>query len=350
MKRLLSMAQRFFNTTIVLAIVLGIMALSHTYGQTSYSGILSHSNSYFTMYPYSSSYDNGTYAKIFYDGHNRRIQFWNSNSATNYTDINVGNVSSYGNLIAYNPDNTSASAFLGWQSNVARIRVGGVGSGATSGLDIQTTGNQSLMRLLSNGNVGIGTTSPTAVFEVNKSVNNQWTTRIKNTGGEALGLLIQSGYGGAQSSNNPTILQLEDNNNNIRMKVQSNGKVGIGAEQIPNGYKLAVKGKILAEEIKVETGWADYVFKEGYDLPSLAEVEQHIMEKGHLINIPAAEEVEENGIQLGEMNKLLLEKIEELTLYTLQQQEELEAQKMAYQELKEEFKNLKQLITNNHEK
>lgn len=322
MKRLISI-QSFFNTTIVLALLLGIMALSHTYGQTSYSGILSHSNGYFTMYPYSSSYDNGTYAKIFYDGHNRRIQFWNSNSATNYTDINVGNVSSYGNLITYNPDNTSASAFLGWQSNVARIRIGGVGPGATSGFDIQTTGDQSLMRLLSNGNVGIGTTNPTAVFEVNKSVNNQWTTRIKNTGGEALGLLIQSGYGGAQSSNNPTILQLEDNNNNVRMKVQSNGKVGIGAEQIPNGYKLAVKGKILAEEIKVETGWADYVFKQGYDLPSLKEVEQHILEKGHLINIPSATEVEENGIQLGEMNKLLLEKIEELTLYTLQQQKEI---------------------------
>ncbi|MGW9686766.1 hypothetical protein [Flagellimonas sp. 2504JD1-5] len=99
--------------------------------------------------------------------------------------------------------------------------------------------------------------------------------------------------------------------------------VGIGTTN-PGSYKLAVKGKIRAEEIKVETGWADYVFKKDYDLPTLEEVEKHIKEKGHLINIPSAKEVEENGIQLGEMNKLLLEKIEELTLYTIQQQKTLE--------------------------
>ncbi|UOY06002.1 hypothetical protein L0P88_18955 [Muricauda sp. SCSIO 64092] len=99
--------------------------------------------------------------------------------------------------------------------------------------------------------------------------------------------------------------------------------LGIGTTN-PGTYKLAVKGKILAEEIKVETGWADYVFKEDYDLPTLQEVEKHIKEKGHLINIPSAQEVKENGIELGEMNKLLLEKIEELTLYCIQQEKKLE--------------------------
>ncbi|WP_418498521.1 hypothetical protein [Flagellimonas sp.] len=101
------------------------------------------------------------------------------------------------------------------------------------------------------------------------------------------------------------------------MTMMANGNLGIGTSD-PGDYKLAVKGKIRAEEIKVETGWADYVFEEGYDLPSLEEVEKHIKEKGHLINIPSAKEVEENGIELGEMNKLLLEKIEELTLYLIQ--------------------------------
>ncbi|WP_159075846.1 tail fiber protein [Muricauda brasiliensis] len=101
------------------------------------------------------------------------------------------------------------------------------------------------------------------------------------------------------------------------------GKVGIGTIA-PGAYQLAVKGKIRAEEIKVETGWADYVFKEGYNLPTLEEVERHIKEKGHLINIPSAEEVSQNGVELGEMNKLLLEKIEELTLYTLQQEKEIQ--------------------------
>ena len=98
--------------------------------------------------------------------------------------------------------------------------------------------------------------------------------------------------------------------------------MGIGTTNT-GSYKLAVKGKIRAEEIKVETDWADHVFEEGYDLPTLEEVERHIQEKGHLINIPSAKEVQENGIQLGEMNKLLLEKIEELTLYILKQEKRM---------------------------
>jgi len=101
-----------------------------------------------------------------------------------------------------------------------------------------------------------------------------------------------------------------------------NGNLGIGTSN-PGAYKLVVNGKIRAKEIKVETGWADYVFKDDYVLPTLAQVEKHIKEKGHLPNIPSAKEVSEKGIELGEMNKLLLEKIEELTLYTLQQEKRL---------------------------
>ena len=97
------------------------------------------------------------------------------------------------------------------------------------------------------------------------------------------------------------------------------GNVGIGTQNIGE-WQLAVGGKIRAEEIKVETGWADYVFKDTYKLPTLEEVEKHIQEKGHLINIPSALEVQTNGIELGKMNKLLLEKIEELTLYILDQE------------------------------
>jgi len=114
-------------------------------------------------------------------------------------------------------------------------------------------------------------------------------------------------------------------------------KVGIGTWN-PGDYKLAVKGKIRAEEVKVETGWADYVFQEGYDLPTLEEVEQHIQEKGHLINIPSAQEVAEHGVQLGEMNKLLLEKIEELTLYVIDL-------KKAQEQLQKENRALKETLT-----
>ncbi|QLG46774.1 hypothetical protein [Costertonia aggregata] len=123
------------------------------------------------------------------------------------------------------------------------------------------------------------------------------------------------------------------------------GNVGIGTEN-PGVWKLAVNGNMRAKEIKVETGWADYVFSKEYNLPTLEEVKKHIEEKGHLINIPSARDVEQNGIRLGEMNKLLLEKIEELTLYTIQQEEKLEQIGL----LKERIKHLEKIISKNFNK
>ncbi len=116
-----------------------------------------------------------------------------------------------------------------------------------------------------------------------------------------------------------------------------NGSLGIGTTN-PNGWKLAVNGKIRAKEVKVEANWADYVFEDNYDLPTLQEVETHIKEKGHLQNIPSAQEVAENGIELGEMNKLLLEKIEELTLYTIQQEKEIKELRSLVEKLVENRK------------
>ncbi|WP_369012981.1 hypothetical protein [Flavobacterium anhuiense] len=72
------------------------------------------------------------------------------------------------------------------------------------------------------------------------------------------------------------------------------------------------------------TGWSDFVFKKEYNLRTLEEVEKHIVEKGHLENIPCEEEVLKNGINLGEMNAKLLQKIEELTLYMIEMKKENE--------------------------
>lgn len=115
-----------------------------------------------------------------------------------------------------------------------------------------------------------------------------------------------------------------------RMFISANGNIGVGTKT-PDA-KLAIKGKIHAEEVKVDlvVPAPDYVFKEGYDLKTLEEVEAHIKEKGHLPNIPSAKEMESNGVELGTMNMKLLEKIEELTLYVIQ--------------LKEENKELKQAV------
>lgn len=102
------------------------------------------------------------------------------------------------------------------------------------------------------------------------------------------------------------------------------GKVGVGTSS-PD-YELTVKGKIHAEEVKVDlqVPAPDYVFKTDYSLLSLDEVQNHIDQYGHLPNIPSAREMEENGVNLGTMEMRLLEKIEELTLYLLQQEEQIQ--------------------------
>lgn len=109
--------------------------------------------------------------------------------------------------------------------------------------------------------------------------------------------------------------------------VITDANIGIGTTTFIDGgdsYKLAVNGNIRAKRVKVYTSWADFVFEKDYALPTLIEVEQHIKENGHLKDIPSAKEVEQNGIELGEMNKKLLQKVEELTLYIIEMNKELQ--------------------------
>ncbi len=96
------------------------------------------------------------------------------------------------------------------------------------------------------------------------------------------------------------------------------GYVGIGT--LTPKEKLSVNGKIRAKEIKVELAdWPDYVFEEGYQKLSLAEIERFIKQNKHLPGVPTAKQVEQEGVELGEMNKVLLKKIEELTLLLIDQ-------------------------------
>ncbi len=105
----------------------------------------------------------------------------------------------------------------------------------------------------------------------------------------------------------------------------NSGKIGVGT--LSPDEALTVKGKIHTEEVKVDLSvpGPDYVFEEDYDLKSLEEIEAFIKSNNHLPEVPSAKEMEENGIELGVMNMLLLKKIEELTLYIIEQEKRIQA-------------------------
>ena len=135
----------------------------------------------------------------------------------------------------------------------------------------------------------------------------------------------------------------------IAIKALANGNVGIGTA-LPT-EKLSVNGNIRAKEIKVETAnWPDYVFKGNYELTSLAELEKYIKAHNRLPEMPSAKEAESNGISLGEMNKLLLKKIEELSLHLIKKDKEIIKLQELSGQVMEMKKKLSQLMEINQQR
>ena len=119
-----------------------------------------------------------------------------------------------------------------------------------------------------------------------------------------------------------------------RLKVAGDMYIGVdlkvtnelkaGSASIGNGFTCSADGQVRTKGIRVTLdGWSDFVFDDGYRLPSLKEVEQYIARHRHLPDIPSAAEVEQQGIDLGQMNALLLQKVEELTLYIIDMQKQI---------------------------
>jgi hypothetical protein len=130
----------------------------------------------------------------------------------------------------------------------------------------------------------------------------------------------------------PFYYDFDANQLNQFIAYSKSGNVGIGTN--PNsGYILSANGTIRAKEIKVETGWADFVFEDDYQLMKLSDLEEFINENGHLPESPTEKEVEENGVLLGEMNLKLLQKIEEQSLYIIQLNKKLIEVQKRLQEL-----------------
>ncbi|MEL6987358.1 MAG: hypothetical protein AAGK97_05960, partial [Bacteroidota bacterium] len=133
-------------------------------------------------------------------------------------------------------------------------------------------------------------------------------------------------------------LFVQSNTNGNTYLVTGGGKIGVGTTNIPADYRMALDGNLIAEEVRVQLSgdWPDYVFEEDYQLQSLAKVESYIEKQGHLPGVPSAKVVEQEGHHLGAIQRTLLEKIEELTLYTIQQQKEIETLKAQIQKIQKE--------------
>lgn len=118
-----------------------------------------------------------------------------------------------------------------------------------------------------------------------------------------------------------------------RVFVDNSGNVAIGTSQVASGYKVSVNGKMMCEELKVQLNgnWPDYVFANQYKLMPIAELKKFIDSQNHLPNIPTAAEVKKNGIAVGDMQKKMMEKIEELTLYIIDLQKQIDGLKNSRQ-------------------
>lgn len=209
------------------------------------------------------------------------------------------------------------------------------------------------MRITHEGNVGIGTTTPDAKLDVNGKVllrtvdtNQGWSRSYLNWSAHSLvmgspvgsyahnSIDLEPGGCSQESLFSQLRMYTAVNTTNHQLKIQLNtmgncffnndGNVGIGTDA-PD-HLLTVKGTIHAREVLVDLNGslADFVFHPSYKLMPLNQVEQYVKTNNHLPEIPSAADVKENGLNMGEMQNKLLQKIEELTLYMIEQQKQID--------------------------
>lgn len=202
------------------------------------------------------------------------------------------------------------------------------------------------------GSLGLGVQSPSAKLHV-KANDNSWPLSIMECNSQAgtwLSLgntsaggrwysLIATGSGNGEG---PGKLLFTSNSSfgqtkAIAMALDSNGNVMMGTTTPATGYKLTVAGKIICTELKVQLQpFPDYVFEKDYKLRTLKEVEDHIKNHKRLPGMPAAKEIESGGMDVGAMQGKVVEKVEELTLYILQQQKQIETLQQLVQTLQQQ--------------
>lgn len=207
-----------------------------------------------------------------------------------------------------------------------------VENGASTSWDYLTLQNNNGMhfKIAGNGFVGLGTI-PESRLDI-KQTDGSWSEGIKLTQG-----LHQWNMVADNNGERFFIVQDRDATKGITIV---NGNVGIGVETLPVNYKMVVGGTLGARKIKVTqvANWADFVFHPGYELSTLADLERFIQQNRHLPGIPSEKEVMQDGIDLAEINKKLLQKVEELTLYIIQQDKNMAAMKIEIDAIKDTLK------------
>lgn len=216
------------------------------------------------------------------------------------------------------------------------IRIGTNAANTTGNFIVRTNGENRVI-VNSLGYVGFGTTpfvplhleagsSPTAMV-INKPSNGDFFEfRMANVSkGYIRGTINEIEMGTYASNNNGDIVL--STREIGRIIVHSNGRIGINTSYNNAGFQLAVDGNIICEDITTlpRVAWPDYVFSKTYKLKPLREVEKFIANNHHLPGVPSAKQIEQKGIQLGDMQKRMMEKIEELTLYIIELNKKNEA-------------------------
>lgn len=231
--------------------------------------------------------------------------------------------------------NMGIGGFSGPGVPLGRLDVIGAGTtSATNTFILRNSLQDTIMRVRDDGRMGFGYngTSYGRTMNLGGTGVNFYTSNEAAFGGAIFptdtSLVLWSNSG----ANNYLVLQPSWGNTGVgtytpNAKFHVNGAQLIGGNtaRIATGYQLSVDGKIIAEEVKVQlsTSWPDYVFADDYRLLPIEDLEKSIRQNKHLPNIPSAAEVTaEKGIQLGEMNRKLVEKVEELTLYIIQLKKE----------------------------
>jgi hypothetical protein len=261
------------------------------------------------------------------------------NNTTGSNNINLGRYA------GYNLTTGSNNTFIGVAAS-APSSASNINNSGAIGYNAQVTISNALV-LGNNVNVGIGNTAPSAKLHLTSGVANSSGLRLENlTSGSPATAFNQYKFLSVDGGGNVILASLngsaregvselwEAKGNQLQNANAGGVIIGKGVSKTSDEYNLFVSKGILTEKVKVAIKntfeWSDKVFEKGYNLKSLKEVNQYIRAHNHLQGVPSAAEVVEKGVDLGKMDAKLLEKIEELTLYSIQleKQNEQQAQRL----------------------